>query len=107
MVVHATPVLFGNARKIADFALNERIPTMSALDGYVHEGLLLSYAADQKDMWERAAGVVDKILRGTNPVDIPVELPTKFELASNLRTAKALDLTIPQSLLQRADEVIE
>ena len=106
-MVHATPVLFGNARRIATFALDQRIPAMSALDGFTHEGLLLSYAAGQKDMWSRAAGVVDKILRGGNPAEIPVELPTKFDLVINLKTAKALGLTVPQSVLARADEVIE
>jgi putative ABC transport system substrate-binding protein len=69
--------------------------------------MLLSYAADQKDMWSRAAGVVDKILRGANPAEIPIELPTKFVMAINLKTAKALGLSLPQSLLARADEIIE
>lgn len=107
IMVHASPVLFGNARRIAAFALDHRIPTISGLDGYVREGMLLSYSPDQRDMWGRAAGVVDKILRGASPADIPVELPTKFYFAINLKTAKALGLTLPQSLLARADEVIE
>jgi ABC-type uncharacterized transport system substrate-binding protein len=107
LIVHATPVLFGNDRKIASFALEQRIPTMAFLAGSVRNGMLLSYAADQKDMWSRAAGVVDKILRGANPAEIPIELPTKFVMAINLKTAKALGLSLPQSLLARADEIIE
>src|SRR5205085_6894109 len=107
ILVHATPVLFGNARKIAAFALDQRIPAVSVLDGYVHEGLLLSYAPDQTDMWGRAAGVADKILRGAKPADIPVELPTKYYFAINLKTARLLGLRVPQSWLARADEVIE
>ena len=103
----ARRVLFGNDRRIADFALEQRIPTAGPLAGSVHHGLLLSYAANQIDMWARAAGVVDKILRGVNPEDIPIELPTKFHFVINLKTAKALGLTVPPSLLARADEVIE
>ena len=80
---------------------------MAFLAGSVRNGMLLSYAADQKDMWSRAAGVVEKILRGANPAEIPIELPTKFVMAINLKTAKALGLSLPQSLLARADEIIE
>jgi ABC-type uncharacterized transport system substrate-binding protein len=105
--LHATPVLFGNDQKIVSFALERRLPAMGPLAGSVHNGLLMSYAPDQGDMWERAAGVVDKVLRGTKPADIPVEQPTKFKFVINLKTAKALGLTLPQSLLARADEVIE
>ncbi len=107
LMVHGTPILFGNDRKIAAFALEQRIPAMGPLAGSVYNGLLLSYAPDQIDMWHRAAGVVDKILRGANPADIPVELPTKFRFVINLKTAQALGLTVPPSLLARADGVIE
>ncbi len=80
---------------------------MCALREYVEAGCLMSYAVSLTDLFRRAAGVVHKIRTGATPADLPVEQPTKLELVINLRTAKALGLTIPQSLLQRADQVIE
>jgi putative ABC transport system substrate-binding protein len=96
-----------NGIRIAALALSSRLPTMADGKVYVEEGALMSYGANIPDLFRRAAEYVDKILHGAMPADIPVEQPTKFELIVNLKTAKALGLTIPESLLIRADEVIE
>ena len=93
--------------RIIEFALSHRIPTMSADRRWAEAGVLLTYGAHSQDIYRRAAIYVDKILKGATPGDLPVEQPTKFELAINLNTAKALGLTIPPSLLARADRVIE
>jgi len=93
--------------QIAVLAAKQRLPTMFGGREYVDAGGLMSYAASGRDNFRRAATYVDKILKGAKPADLPVEQPTKFELVLNLRTAKALGLTIPPSLLQRADEVIQ
>src|SRR5262249_33283883 len=92
---------------IIEFATKQRIATMSATKADVEAGGLISYAPSMTDAFRRAARYVDKVLKGANPVDLPIEQPTKFELVVNLRTAKALGLTIPKSLLVRADQVIE
>ena len=92
---------------VTAMALGARLPTMHAEREYVEPGGLVSYGPVLVDLWRRAAEYVDKILRGAKPGDLPVEQPTKFELVINLTTAKALDLTIPESFLLRADEVIE
>ena len=94
-------------RQLVDFATKSRLPTMFSNSDYVVIGGLMSYAPNFPEMFRHAAVYVDKILKGAKPGDLPVEQPTKFELAVNLKTAKALGLTIPQSLLQRADRVIE
>jgi putative tryptophan/tyrosine transport system substrate-binding protein len=88
-------------------ALGARLPTMFGLREYVEAGGLMSYGPNQADLYRRAADYVDKILRGAKPAEIPVEQPTKFYLIINLTAAKALGLTIPESFLLRADEVIE
>jgi putative ABC transport system substrate-binding protein len=88
-------------------ALGARLPTMSSVREYVQAGSLMSYGPNFPDLWRRAAELVDKILRGAKPTNIPVEQPTKFDLVINITTAKALGLTIPESFLLRADEVIE
>jgi putative tryptophan/tyrosine transport system substrate-binding protein len=93
--------------QIADFAAKNRLASIYGLRMFVDAGGLLSYGADLADLYRRAAGYVDKILKGTKPSDLPVEQPTKFELVVNLKTAKALGLTLPPSLLATADEVIE
>src|SRR5262245_8313931 len=92
---------------IIDFVAKNRLPAVYQVSDDVRAGGLMSYGASQPDLFRRAAGYVHKILQGTKPADIPVEQPVKFELAVNLKTAKALGLTIPESFLLRADEVIE
>jgi putative tryptophan/tyrosine transport system substrate-binding protein len=92
---------------IIDFLARNRLPGMYQVRENVVAGGLMSYGASLPDLFRRAAGYVDKILRGTRPADLPVEQPTKFELVVNLRTAKALGLTIPEPFLLLADEVIE
>ena len=96
-----------NRTRIITFSLSARLPTIVGIREFVHSGALMSYGPNFSDQFRRAAELVDKILRGTKPGDIPVEQPTKFELVINLTTAKALGLTIPPTLLARADEVIE
>jgi putative ABC transport system substrate-binding protein len=93
--------------RIADLAAKHRLPAMYGFKEFVTVGGLMSYGTMQTDLYRRAAGHVDKVLRGENPADVPVEQATRFELVINLKTAKALGLTIPPSLLQRADQVIE
>ena len=101
------PVNFKNRQLIADFALKSRLPSIYEERLFVESGGLMSYAPSFTDLFRRAATYVDKILKGAKPADLPVEQPTKFELVMNLKTAKALGLTIPPSVLARADEVIE
>jgi len=107
LLVPNEPLLFPSRKEIADFALEHRLPSMFAYREHADVGGLMSYAPNYPDILRRAAVYVDKILKGAKPGDLPIEQPTKFELAINLKTAKALGLTIPPSLLARADEVIE
>jgi putative ABC transport system substrate-binding protein len=88
-------------------AARNNVPAVYALSDYVRDGGLLSYGVDLVDTWRRAASYVDRILRGEKPGDLPVQYPVKYEMTVNLKTAKALGLTVPQSILLRADEVIE
>jgi putative ABC transport system substrate-binding protein len=107
LVVTGGPVQFNMRTQIAQLALRHRLPSISAITEDVEAGGLMSYGASLTDQWRRAATYVDKILKGAKPADLPVEQPTKFDLLINLKTAKALGLTIPPSLLARADQVIE
>jgi putative ABC transport system substrate-binding protein len=107
LYVCSDPLVISNSARINTLALGERLPTMHGFREYVEAGGLMSYGASFPDLWHRAADYVDKILRGAKPADIPVEQPTKFDLVINLITAKALGLTVPPTLLARADEVIE
>src|SRR5262249_34213171 len=107
LFVAPDPLVNTNRVRINTLALGARLPTMHGLPDYVEAGGLMSYGPNVVDQYRRAADYVDKILRGTKPGDIPVEQPTKFDLVINLTTAKALGLTIPESFLSRADEVIE
>jgi putative ABC transport system substrate-binding protein len=101
------PLTINHRKRIADFAIGELLPTLQGFREFVAAGALMSYGANVIDLARRAAGYVDKILKGANPADLPVEQPTKFDLVINLTTAKTLGLTVPPSLLARADEVIE
>jgi putative ABC transport system substrate-binding protein len=107
LYVQADPLTTSNRTRIVTLARAARLPTMHGNQGSVEAGGLMSYAPYFPDLWRRAADYVDKILRGAKPADVPVEQPTKFELVINLKTAKALGLTIPESFLLRADGVIE
>lgn len=107
LLVHAPAVLQSHRQRLAELAIRHRLPTMFHQRVYVDAGGLMSHGADSVDIWHRAAAFVDKILKGAKPSDLPVEQPTKFEVVINLKTANALGLTIPPSLLLRAGEVIQ
>jgi len=107
LTVLSSAMLFGERRRLVDLAAKHRLPAVYPWRDGVDAGGLMSYGANIADGYRRAATYVDKILKGAKPADLPVEQPTKFELVINLKTAKALGLTIPPSLLQRADDVIQ
>jgi putative ABC transport system substrate-binding protein len=107
LYVATDPLIFSNRIKINAMAQTQRMPTIYGSREYVDAGALMSYGPNWIELFHHAADQVDKILRGAKPADIPVEQPTKFELVINLKTAKALGLSIPQTLLATADEVIE
>jgi putative ABC transport system substrate-binding protein len=99
-------LLNGHQRQVLELAAKTRLPTMYWRSDFVVAGGLMSYAADNADLWRRAAVYVDKILKGAKPADLPVQQPTKFEFVINLKTAKQIGLTIPPNVLTRADRVI-
>ena len=107
LIVVGAAKLFSYRKRIAELTVKHRLPTVVSTREYAEAGCLVSYGVDNPDMFRGAAVFVDKILRGAKPADLPIEQPTKFELVINLKTAKALGLTIPQPLLLRADEVIQ
>jgi putative ABC transport system substrate-binding protein len=107
LFVYPLPIPPSDRQKIVEFGIKNRLPMTTILRPYAEDGMLMSYGVNFPDQFRRAAGYVDKILKGAKPADLPIEQPTKFELVINLKTAKALGLTIPPSLLQRADEVIQ
>jgi putative ABC transport system substrate-binding protein len=107
LIIIGGPLTYMRRQQIADLALKNRLPGIHSLSEYAQAGLLISYGPNLQDLYRRAAGYVAKILKGAKPADLPVEQPTKFELVIDLKTAKALGLTISPSLLQRADEMIQ
>jgi putative ABC transport system substrate-binding protein len=107
VLVLSTPLFIGRAGRLAELAMNHKLPTMFGPREHVEAGGLLSYSPDRADLYRRAAIYVDKILKGAKPADLPVQQATKFELVINMKTAKAIGLTIPPSFLLRADHVIQ
>ena len=107
LIIAPNAVTFRNSDRIIAQAAKHRLPTIDPFAFFAKAGGLISYGSDASDQFREAAADVDKILKGTKPTDLPVQLPTKFELLINLRTAKALGLDVPAHLQQLADEVIE
>ena len=107
LIMVQSPLFSYYRARLAELALASHLPTMSGEVGYAQAGGLMNYGPHIPESWYRAATYVDKILQGAKPADLPVEQPTKFELVINLKTAKALGLTMPPSLLLLADEVIQ
>lgn len=107
VLVLADPMTFFHRRRLADLAIKHRLPMMGGLPDYAEAGSVMSYWANTTDVYRRAASYVDRILKGAKPSDLAIEQPTKFEFVVNLKTARDLGIRIPQSVLQRADRVIE
>jgi putative ABC transport system substrate-binding protein len=107
IIVTSDPVTFMHRRRLVQTALKHRLPGIYWTREYVEEGGLMTYSANLAELRRRAAAYVDKILKGAKPAELPIEQPTKFDLVINLKTAKALGLSIPQSILVRADEIID
>jgi putative ABC transport system substrate-binding protein len=107
LIVFDDPVLWSNRKRIVELAARARLPAMYGYSEYVSEGGLISYGPHRPDLYRRTAAYVDRILKGAKPAELPIERPTRFELFANLRTARALGLSMPSSILLRADGVIE
>jgi putative ABC transport system substrate-binding protein len=107
LLVMEDPMIQSNRARIAEFAMRQMWPTIGEFRPFAADGALMSYGPDLADLWRRSAGYVDKILKGAYPADLPVELPDKYDLVINLKTAKALGLNVPISMQQLANEVIE
>ena len=107
LITTPSPLINTEQRQVLDFAAKNRLPAMYQTSEWVEAGGLMSYAPNFTDLWRRAAEFVDKILKGGKPADLPVEQPTKFEFLVNLQTAKQIGLTIPPSVLAKADRVIK
>jgi putative ABC transport system substrate-binding protein len=107
LYVSQTPFFYTRRQEIAAMALRARLPSVSGYGEFATAGVLLSYAANLPDIYRRAAVFVDKVMKGSNIGELPIERAVRFELIVNLKTAKALDLKVPESFLVRADEVIE
>jgi putative ABC transport system substrate-binding protein len=107
LIVQLSPFYTNNRKRVVELAMQQRLPTMFESRNMADAGGLISYGASILEMNRRAAFYVDRILKGAKPADLPVEQPTKFEMVVNLKTAKALGIAIPQSVLLQADEVIQ
>ena len=107
LAIMPNPVIVTNMKRVADLAAKSRLPSIMHLSEFADSGGLVALGPDRSDQFRRAAAYVDKILKGAKPGDLPIEQPTKFELVINLKTAKAIGLAIPPSVLLRADRVIE
>ena len=107
LVVAASALAVTHRELIITLAARHKLPAVYNRRGFVTDGGLIAYGPDTIDLWQRAAAYVDRIFKGENPADLPVQAPTKYELVINLKTAKAMGLTVPPSLLASADEVIE
>jgi putative ABC transport system substrate-binding protein len=107
LIIFADLLTFVHQKKLADLALTHRLPAMFGFREFTELGGLISYGASVSEMWRRAAPYVDKILRGADPGELPIDQPTRFELIVNVKTAKTLGIQVPASLLVRADKVIE
>jgi putative ABC transport system substrate-binding protein len=101
------PLTLFHRHRLADLAIGNRLPMMGGLADYAEAGCLMSYWADTRDVYRRAASYIDRLVKGARPGELPIEQPTKFELVANRRTANALGIAIPQSILVRADRVID